>query len=236
MNEAGALLTYVLERPEELVALMALADWLEERGDPDSLARAELLRPRAQRHGAAGDPASQRKADKRATAILKERPALAGPLEPLLAHQFRVLAAPSLPLFLIADYASVAGDRLAAGTTWEGELKQSHYAFPTTLRLVRREGNRFEGRMRQDFTALYRSRLGGTFHFRGVVVGAHVAFVTFRKTRAAAGPGLYQFRLSRRKRLTGTWAVGAGESNGTMWLKLKPPANDREAGAGTVGR
>jgi uncharacterized protein (TIGR02996 family) len=236
MNQVGALLTCVLERPEDLPALLVLADWLEEQGDPSSLARAELLRLRAQWAGAAGDSSLQRQADRRATAILKERPTLIGPLKTLLPQKFRVLAAPSLALFLVADYASVGGDPLAPGTTWEGKLKQSRYAFPTTLRLVKRDGNRFEGDMRQDFRVMYRSAVAGTFHFRGVVVGAHVAFVTWRMEGAASGPGLYQFRLGEQNRWTGTWAVGAGDWNGKMWLKPKPPTIDEEADAEPVNK
>ena len=48
-----------------------------------------------------------------------------------------------------------------------------------------------------------------------------VAFVTYQMEGAAAGPGLYQFCISRRKRWTGTWAVGEAR-NGKMWLKPQP--------------
>jgi uncharacterized protein (TIGR02996 family) len=216
MNEVGALLTCVLERPKDLTAPLVLADWLEEQGDADSLARAELLRLRAQWAGAASALALQRKAEKRAAAILKERPALIAPLEPLLKHKFRVLAAPSLALFLVADYAS-AGDPLTAGTTWEGKLKQAPYAFPTTLRIVQRDGNRFEGDMTQSFRAMYRAAVNGTFHFRGVIAGAHAAFVTWRVEGSGSGPGLYQLRIGPQHRLTVTWAVGAGNWHGKRW-------------------
>jgi uncharacterized protein (TIGR02996 family) len=220
MNQADGLLAGALERPEGPAPWLVLSDWLEEQGDPVSLARAELLRLRAEWIGA--DEARQKEADERASAILTERPTLIGHLHPLLALGFRVLAAPTaLALFLLADHASVLSGPLAAGTTWEGELKQRPYAFPTTLWLRKREGNRFEGDMKEDFTAMYGAAVDGTFHFRGAVVGAHVAFVTWRMEGAAAGPGLYQFRVSRRKRWSGTWGVGAGTWKGTMWLRPK---------------
>ena len=229
MNDVGALLTCVLDQPNDLTALLVLADWLEEQGDPDSLARAELLRLRAQWAGAAGNSSPRRKADKRATDILKERPALIGPLKPLLPHKFRVLAEPSLALFLVADYVSISGDPWTPDTTWKGELKQPPYTFPTTLRIIKRDGNRFEGNMTENFRSMYRSAVRGTFHFRGAVAGAHVAFVTWRMEGAASGPGLYQFRVGEQKRWTGTWAVGTGDWNGKMWLEPKPPRKRKQA-------
>jgi hypothetical protein len=63
---------------------------------------------------------------------------------------------------------------------------------------------------------------GGTFYFRGVVLGrSHVAFVTYRMEDLAAGPGLYQFRLNRLRRLNGTWLLPGG-TRGKMKLKLRP--------------
>jgi uncharacterized protein (TIGR02996 family) len=228
MNDVSPLLTGVLDQTTDLMVLLVLADWLEEHGDPDSLARAELLRLRAQWVGAASNSSPQRKADKRATAILTERPALIGPLQPLLPHKFRVLAAPSLALFLVADHASVSDDSWTPGVTWGGKLKQHPYSFPTTLQIIKRDGNRMEGEMKQNFRAMYRSAVSGTFHFRGVAVGAHVAFVTWRMEGAASGPGLYQFRAGEQNRWTGTWAVGAGNWNGTIWLEPKSPRRRKQ--------
>jgi uncharacterized protein (TIGR02996 family) len=220
MNEAGALLACILKQPNDHTPWLVLADWLQEQGDPDSVVRAELLRLRTEWANAATPISRQRKAEKRALAVLKEKPALIGPLQPLLPLKFRVLASPSaLALFLLADYASGAPDHLTAGTTWEGELLQPPYAFPTTLRLCTRDGNRFEGDMTEDFAAMYGMPVDGTFYFRGVVVGEHVAFVTLRIEGAGSGPGLYQFRVNHQKRWTGTWEVGAWK--GTMWLKPK---------------
>jgi hypothetical protein len=140
-----------------------------------------------------------------------------------LKHQFRVLSSPvALAIFLLADHVSVAPGPLTAGTVWVGELKQTPYAFPTTLWLHKGDGNRFEGDMKEDFTALYGRKVGGRFYFRGAIAGNHVAFVTYRMKGAAAGPGLYQFRISQRKRWSGTWGVGVGTWRGTMWLKPKP--------------
>jgi uncharacterized protein (TIGR02996 family) len=225
MNQAGGLLEAVLEQPEEPAHWLILADWLEEQGDADSLVRAELLRLRTEWANAAGDDTRQKKADKSAVALLTERPALIGALHPLLERRFRVLASPrALALFLLADHAAIVPRPLTAGSTWEGELIQRPYAFPTTLWLRKRDGNRFEGDMKEDFRALYGSAVKGTFYFRGVVAGPHVAFVTWRMRGAAAGPGLYQFRVSQRKRWTGTWGVGDGTRHGKMWLKPKQAA------------
>ena len=223
MNHADGLVASVLERPADPAPWLILADWLEEQGGPDDLARAELLRLRS---AYASDQAWEDQADERAAAILEAQPSLVGPLQPLLSLQFRVLASPvALAAFLLADHVSVAPGPLAAGTAWVGELRQGTYAFPTTLWLRKRDGNRFEGDMKEDFSAMYGHKVGGRFYFRGAVVGSHLAFVTYRTKGAAAGPGLYQFRLSRRKRWTGTWGVGAGAWHGTMWLKPKPPEN-----------
>jgi uncharacterized protein (TIGR02996 family) len=227
MNPASGLVAAVLEQPEDPAPWLVLSDWLEEQGDPDSQARAELLRLRTQWAGAASDASRQQEADARATAILADRPTLIGYLHPLLEHDFRVLAAPTaLALFLLSDHAAVDRDPLAVGTTWEGALVQRPHSFPTTLWLRKRDGNRFEGKMKEDFSPKYGFALAGTFHFHGVVIGAHVAFVTWRMQGAAAGPGLYQFRLSRRKRWTGTWAISGGMRNGKMWLKPKQSQDD----------
>jgi len=222
MIQASGLLAGILERPDDPAPWLILSDWLEEQGDADSLARAELLRLRTQ-WAAAADDAGRQKAEERATATLAAQPALLGDLRLLLEHRFRVLAAPrALALFLLAEHAAVLPGPPAAGTTWEGQLKQAPWAFPTTLWLRRRQGNRIEGDMDEDFSSMYGAPRSGTFYFRGVVVGAHVAFVTWRVVGAGSGPGLYQFRVSRRKRWTGTWAVRAGAWHGKMWLKPKP--------------
>jgi uncharacterized protein (TIGR02996 family) len=102
MIQASGLLAGILEQPDDPAPWLILSDWLEEQGDPGSLARAELLRLRTRSAAAAADAARQQKADERATAILKEQPTLIGGLHPLLEHGFRVLAAPkALALFLL---------------------------------------------------------------------------------------------------------------------------------------
>src|SRR4051812_43238805 len=91
MNHADGLVASVLERPADPAPWLILADWLEEQGGPDDLARAELLRLRS---AYASDQAWEDQADERAAAILEARPSLVGPLQPLLSLQFRVLASP----------------------------------------------------------------------------------------------------------------------------------------------
>ena len=76
--------------------------------------------------------------------------------------------------------------------------------------------------MQEDFSSMLGAGAAGTFFFRGVIVAkAHVAFVTYRMSGLAAGPGLYQFRLNRLRRMNGRWQVGAGRWGGKMWLKQK---------------
>ena len=75
--------------------------------------------------------------------------------------------------------------------------------------------------MKEDFSSHLGEGTSGTFYFRGVIVGGcHVAFVTYLLEDFAAGPGLYQFRLNRLRRLNGTWQVGTAR-RGKMWLKQK---------------
>jgi uncharacterized protein (TIGR02996 family) len=223
MNPADGLLADVMEQPEDLTPWLVLSDWLEEQGDSANLARAELLRLQAMQ--AARPRSSRRKTpEKKAAAILKEHPELIGALQPLVEGdmKFPLLSAPSaLAMFLVADLTSVVPGPLAAGTTWQGELHQGPCTFPTTLWLRERNGNQFEGDMREDFSSMYGHQASGRFYFSGVIAGrSHVAFVTYRMTGLASGPGLYQFRLSQRKRLNGTWRVGPGTWGGNMWLRV----------------
>ena len=60
----------------------------------------------------------------------------------------------------------------------EGELKQGPHAFPTTLWLRKRDGNRFKGDMREDFSALYGAAIHGRLKKSGWPK---------RKSSAAAG-------------------------------------------------
>jgi uncharacterized protein (TIGR02996 family) len=223
MNHADGLLANVLEHPDDQAPWLVLADWLEEQGDPASLARAELLRLQPERTAARDDPAWVEELDQRATAILQDHPGLLGALQPFVDKDFPVLSAPAaLVMFLLADQTSVIDGHLAAGSTWEGELKQRNCAFPTTLVVRQRTGNHFEGDMKEDFSSMLWPGAGGTFYFRGVVLGrSHVAFVTYRMEDLAAGPGLYQFRLNRLRRLNGTWLLPGGR-RGKMKLKLRP--------------
>jgi uncharacterized protein (TIGR02996 family) len=220
VNQADGLLAAVLERPADQAGWLVLADWLEEQGDPASLARAELLRLQVERNLPVNDPLRQQQADQRAAEVLAAHRGLVGAMQPLLRASFPVLAAPTaLAMFLLAEQTSAIEGPLAAGTTWEGELQQRPYAFPTTLRLRRRQGNLFQGDMVEDFSSLHAPGVLGTFDFRGVVAGrAHVAFVTYRTRTAGICPGLYQLQLSRLGRLSGTWWVPGWSMRGRMWL------------------
>jgi uncharacterized protein (TIGR02996 family) len=191
MNPADGLLAAVLERPEDPAPWLVLADWLEEQGDPASLARAELLRLQSLRAGAGNDPARLCELERRAAWIAEDHPGLIGALQPLVDQAFGVLASPAvLAMVLLADQTSVVEGPLTAGTTWEGELHQPPHAFPTTLRLRRRQGNHFEGDMKEDFSSVFGPGASGRFYFRGVVAGgSHVALVTYRMRGLAAAPG-----------------------------------------------
>jgi uncharacterized protein (TIGR02996 family) len=220
MNDADGLLASALEAPDDEAVWLVLADWLEEQGRPDDLARAELLRLLPEWPGA--KKARQKELDRRVAEVFAERPELAGGLAPLLKTGLPLLSEPAaLAIFLLGEQTSVVPGPLTAGTTWQGELLQATHAFPTTLHLRRRQGNQFEGDMTEDFSSMYGAEVSGTFYFRGVVAGgAHAAFVTYRLTGAASGPGLYQFRLNRLGRMSGTWRVGLGWK-GKMWLKQR---------------
>jgi uncharacterized protein (TIGR02996 family) len=172
MNHADGLLASILEQPEETATWSVLSDWLEEQGDPTNLARAELLRLQTQWAAAQGKAARQKALDQKAAALFQQQPGLAGALKPLLDSSFPVLAVQSaLALFLLADLTSVVEGPLVAGTTWEGELQQSIYTFPTTLWVRKRTGNKFEGYMKEDFSSMYGRRTSGRFYFRGAIAG-----------------------------------------------------------------
>src|SRR5262245_19318163 len=118
------MLAGLLERPDDPASWLVLSDWLEEQGDPASLARAGLLRLRPRWAGAADDPERQAEVAAEARTILDAQPELLGDFQPLVARGFRVLSEPAaLVLFLLADHAS-PGKAPAARTTWEGELEQ----------------------------------------------------------------------------------------------------------------
>jgi uncharacterized protein (TIGR02996 family) len=228
MNPADALLAGALDQPDDPAPWLMLSDWLEEQGDPASLARAQLLRWHTQRVAAEDDPAQQNKLDEKAWSLLADHPGLLGAMQPLLegplaTDPFPVLSVPTaLAMFLLADYTSVIEGPLAAGSTWVGALSQRPcYSFPTTFWLQERKGNHFEGSMKEDFRSIHRRRATGTFYFRGVIAGrSHLAFVTYATKDHGIHPGLYQFHLNR-LRLKGTWSVPNWKMRGTMFLEHK---------------
>jgi uncharacterized protein (TIGR02996 family) len=227
MNQADGLVAAVLEHAEDRALWLVLSDWLKEQDDPASLARAELFHLRTEWMDEKENLHRQEKLDQRAIALLREHPDLIGALRPLVDRNFPLLSAPAaLVMFLLADYTSELEGPIKAGTDWEGRLEQDQDHFPTILHCRTRTGNHFEGDMRQDFSSIYSSRITGRFFFRGVVIGkSDLAFVTYRMTSSAAGPGLYQFRLSQRKRWNGSWRIEPGQWGGKMWLKPKLPTS-----------
>lgn len=222
MSHADGLLASILERPRDPVSWLVTSDWLEEQDDAANAVRAELFRLQARRIRTRKGSARQRDLDSRAAQILTAYPQLAEPLQPLLERGFLMLSAPSaLALFLMADQASVVTGPFAAGSTWVGEQKAGRIACPTTVYFRERQGNRISGDMDEDFSTLSGHESYGRSWFDGAVAtGSHVAFVTWEMTGDSDGPALYQLRLDRRLRLTGTWEVWTlwGDK---MWLKQK---------------
>jgi uncharacterized protein (TIGR02996 family) len=221
MNDVDGLVASALDGPDDLARWLVLADWLEEQGSQDNLARAELLRLQVERAGL-DNPEMREEQDARVRQILKELPRLLGPMTPLLDSLPVLSVIPATAMFLLADLTAPAEELLPAGTTWMGELRQPPYAFATTLWLRKRTGNQFEGDMVEDFSAIHGQGRTGHFYFRGVIVGqSHVAFVTYKTKRHGIYPGLYEFRLEQNDRLEGTWWVPGWEMRGEMSLKRK---------------
>jgi uncharacterized protein (TIGR02996 family) len=228
MSQVDQLVEGALDHPEEAEPRLVLADWLEERGDDPSRARAELLRLQARRDQAGA--AAGRALEQRAGEVLARHPGIVRPLEPLLLERAEVLAlGPALAMVLTAPLTDVCDGPLAAGSTWRGHLLQSRYAFPTDFHLRRRDGNAVEGDMEEDFTSLHGHHILGRFFFRGVVVGrSRLLFVTYRTEAEGIHPGLYQLRLGHAGWLTGTWWVPGREwradMRGDMRLRRRPAA------------
>jgi uncharacterized protein (TIGR02996 family) len=221
MSDVDGLLASALDGPDDQARWLVLADWLEEQGDPDNLARAKLLRLQVER--ARWEEPGLEEEDFRALAILEQSPRLVGAMAPLLNPSFPVLSVvPGMAMFLLADLVTPAGALVGAGSKWEGELVQTPFAFATTLWLRKRRGNQLEGDMVEDFRSIHGRGATGTFYFRGVVVGqSHVAFVTYRTKRFGVQPGLYEFHLGQFGRLDGTWWVPGHAMRGEMWLQRK---------------
>jgi hypothetical protein len=75
--------------------------------------------------------------------------------------------------------------------------------------------------MDEDFSPWSGPHSEGRSWFRGAVAtGVHVALVTWKMEGDSAGPALYQMRLNRQRRLTGTWHVGPSRHD-KLWFKQK---------------
>jgi uncharacterized protein (TIGR02996 family) len=225
MNQADSLLHAILDQPEEEAPWLVLADWLEEQGDPDNLARAELARLQAARRRAGGPSERSLLPHVRAWQSAHGR-RLLGALFGLLGKRLSLFEAGWATLaYLVADVASPGQDMVQPGSRWHGELNQPPYAFPTVLTISTRRGNVFTGEMSQDFSALYGTAVSGRFYFEGAVLaGRVVAFITNRVERAGIFPGLYIANLSRKNRaLAGTWRVPRYDLEGTFALERRKP-------------
>jgi uncharacterized protein (TIGR02996 family) len=223
MSEAGRLLLGILHDREDEMLRLVFADWLEERGDEPNRARAELVRLQVERGQA--DSGAREGLDRQAMAIVKAHRGLLGPLKPLARSRggysaTAILTVHTLPVFLGAPLADAADGPLAAGSRWEGRLRQDPHSLPTTMRLLKRRHNHVEGEMVEDFTAMYGMDTRATFLFRGVVVGRdHLLFVTYNADPVGVWPGLYDLGLGRGGWLTGAWWVPSYGMSGQMQLR-----------------
>src|SRR5262245_7446703 len=232
MNPGNQLMEAILADPADCANRLVLADWLEDHGDANSLARAQLLRLQVERDrlrepGPGGR--RSRRVDRQAQGILKGRPELIGALSHLADDTtaeapFPVLSVgPALVMFLVADLAAAEDGPLLAGSTWRGELLQTVYEFPTTLWLRTREGNRVSGDMSEDFRNIYDADITGRFYFRGVVAGrSHLAFVTYNVEGNGVFPGLYELHVGRGGWLTGSWWVPSLGTRDGFRLRRRP--------------
>lgn len=219
-----ALVEETFERPDEPTARLALADGLEEAGDPPGLAAAQLLRWQVQAERLPADGPERAELDLRAVVLAGEHPGLLGPLGVLCREGCPVLTTgPALAAFLAADRAAEEDGSLQAWTRWRGKLWQGGRVIPTTLILRTRQGNAVSGYLDEDFAAIYHADLHSRFYHRGVVVGrSRLVLVTHRVQGIGAWPGLYLLRLGHAGHLTGTWSVPSSDLRGTLRLRRRP--------------
>jgi hypothetical protein len=93
-------------------------------------------------------------------------------------------------------------DSVRANTAWKGEIRQGARAFPATIQILARNGNRIRGEI--DFVC-GSNRCELTF--QGDVVDATtVVWITGKKAGPVTVPGLYFGKVDG-KRLSGTWQV-----------------------------
>jgi uncharacterized protein (TIGR02996 family) len=221
MSEAGRLLQGVLDEPGDHAQKLVLADWLEERGDEASLARAALMRLHALR-SRTRRRMTHAELDDEAEDLLRRRPDLLGPLANLRGA-IPPLSVPLLPLFLVAPLTEVHDGPLATGSAWEGQLDQHPFSFPMTFQVRYRRGNLFSGEMQQDFQPLLRRPAEGRFFFQGVIFGrGTMAFVTHRAEGYGGYPGLYELSLKRAGWLIGSWWLPEEERRGQLRLRRRP--------------
>jgi uncharacterized protein (TIGR02996 family) len=222
MNPADDLLRAILLAPEDAERRLVYADWLEEQGDPASLARAELLRLQVEydRLGE-GDP-QRLPLHGRAQDLLTAHPGLVGSLERAIGEGLTLLeTGPALVPFLGAARASADEASMPAGSVWAGLLGQDSYRFPTTFRVTRRQGNVLWARMTQDFASRYGVTMLGHFNLSGVLLlGRWLAFVSTGGTGPILYPGLYQGELRHAGWLIGTWLVPQ-RAQGTFQLRRR---------------
>jgi uncharacterized protein (TIGR02996 family) len=225
------LLHAILEQPGDEASLLVFADWLEEQGDADNLARAELVRLQAAWVKRPGGAQAERDLRRQAKQWQTEHGGrLLGPLRRVLGKRVGLLEADGAGLaFLVAAIAAPGEDLVQPESRWHGELNQPPYAFPTVFTITSRRGNAFTGEMSQDFSSVYGSAMSGRFWFTGVVLVQRISFVTNRVEGAGIFPGLYVANLSSKKRtIAGTWRVPRRDMTGTFRLERRKPGRRGE--------
>src|SRR5262249_34532058 len=142
MTDLDRLLEGIAAAPEDSARRLVLADWLEEQGGAEGLARAELLRLQVRwEELPERDPGRWLLEE---DALVRGLPDLADPLARVADPDLPLLGTGlALAAFLTAGVASQTLDALTAESAWAGTLKQDTRSYPTQLTLSSRQGNRF---------------------------------------------------------------------------------------------
>ena len=94
-------------------------------------------------------------------------------------------------------------DALQQGTVWQGSIHQGEEAFPTTITIAGRIGDRITGEIRFSVG----SGPANVLAFEGNVVDAHtVVWITDRRSGNVTYPGLYFGQIAG-NRIAGVWQV-----------------------------
>jgi len=119
---------------------------------------------------------------------------------------------------LVVGIAAHAGDEkdvLKARTVWKGEIRQGSGAFPATMYIHERDGDRIRGEI--HFTS--RDELCKLTFQGNVIEGGKVAWITDKKEGSVTFPGLYVGTI-KGTTLSGVWQVPSAGQYDTFSVKL----------------